>query len=184
MSNLDETILDAAFSVIQRYGVKRTTMSDFAKAAGVSRQTVYARYANKEELLRAITRRVTNQLYDNIQAAAQVSDMSQKLSMILDHMVVKPFEMLEASPDAADIMLGFATAAKAEMQNGDVRIRAALKDVFSPYARKLETHAMTPGRLTDFIKVATRGIKENTTQKDELLSQVEVLKSMVMAVLR
>ena len=42
-----------AIGVISRYGVRRTTMSDIATAAGISRQTLYSSYANKEEVLAA-----------------------------------------------------------------------------------------------------------------------------------
>lgn len=183
MSNLDETILDAAFSVIQRYGVKRTTMSDFAEAAGVSRQTVYARYANKDELLRAITRRMIDKLHDNIMAAAHLTNMSEKLDAVFQHMVIQPSEMLSASPEAADIMLGITAVAKDEIEAGYVKIRAALRDVFLPFERELKAHGVTPDSLAGFLKTSTSAIKETAKDKDEMLIQLGVLKAMLLAVL-
>jgi AcrR family transcriptional regulator len=51
---LDDPLLAAAFSSFARYGYARTTMSDIATAAGMSRPAVYLRVRNKDELLRAV----------------------------------------------------------------------------------------------------------------------------------
>ena len=40
-------IVSAAIAVFFRYGLHRVTMEDIAREAGVSRQTVYARFGNK-----------------------------------------------------------------------------------------------------------------------------------------
>lgn len=45
-----DDILSAAIAVFFRYGLHRVTMEDIAREAGVSRQTVYARFGNKERL--------------------------------------------------------------------------------------------------------------------------------------
>jgi AcrR family transcriptional regulator len=46
-------ILDAARAVFLRYGFKKTSMDDLARAAGLSRQGLYLHYRTKEELFRA-----------------------------------------------------------------------------------------------------------------------------------
>src|SRR5512135_1015099 len=53
MSNTDERqqqILDAAAAVIIRLGYDKTTMSDIAEEAGLSRRTIYLYFKGKEEL--------------------------------------------------------------------------------------------------------------------------------------
>src|SRR5262245_26758650 len=57
MSDSDERqqqILDAAEAVIIRLGYDKTTMSDIAEEAGVSRRTVYLYFNGKEELFEAL----------------------------------------------------------------------------------------------------------------------------------
>ena len=57
MSDTDERqqqILDAASAVIIRLGYDKTTMSDIADEAGVSRRTVYLYFKGKEELFEAL----------------------------------------------------------------------------------------------------------------------------------
>jgi AcrR family transcriptional regulator len=46
-------ILDAAMQVFSRYGFKKTSMDDLARAAGLSRQGLYLHYATKEALFEA-----------------------------------------------------------------------------------------------------------------------------------
>src|SRR5262245_23079791 len=51
-------LLDAAQSVFIEMGYARATMDAIAKAAGASRKTIYARYANKAEVLTAVVNRL------------------------------------------------------------------------------------------------------------------------------
>ena len=46
-----EKIFDAASACFDQHGVRRTTMDDVAKAAGVSRKTVYNYFSNKGALI-------------------------------------------------------------------------------------------------------------------------------------
>lgn len=50
-------VLDAAFDLFCRRGIQRTTMDDVAKAAGLSRITVYRRVASKEALVERVVLR-------------------------------------------------------------------------------------------------------------------------------
>jgi TetR/AcrR family transcriptional regulator, repressor for uid operon len=63
----DETsarILDAAYEVFCRIGIQRTTMEDVARRAGVSRITVYRRFANKGALVDQVVRREIRRYFD------------------------------------------------------------------------------------------------------------------------
>ena len=46
-------VIAVAFDVVTRYGFKRTTMDDLAKAAGMSRPALYLLYKNKTDVYRA-----------------------------------------------------------------------------------------------------------------------------------
>lgn len=47
-------ILERAMELVMRYGYKRMTMDDIAKATGMSRPAVYLHFKNKAEIYRAI----------------------------------------------------------------------------------------------------------------------------------
>jgi TetR/AcrR family transcriptional regulator, repressor for uid operon len=63
----DETsarILDAAFELFCRIGIQRSTMEDVARRSGVSRITVYRRFATKGALVDQLIRREIQRYFD------------------------------------------------------------------------------------------------------------------------
>lgn len=57
-AQLPARLLDAAQAVFVEKGYARATVEDVAKAAGISRKTVYTRYANKDDILAAVIDRI------------------------------------------------------------------------------------------------------------------------------
>jgi AcrR family transcriptional regulator len=55
---LESRLLDTAEAVFLELGYTRATIDAIAKAAGATRKTIYARYANKEEIFDAAVRRL------------------------------------------------------------------------------------------------------------------------------
>ncbi|GAA1816438.1 TetR/AcrR family transcriptional regulator [Actinomadura chokoriensis] len=63
----DETrtrVLDAAYEQFSRLGIQRSTMEDVARRAGVSRITVYRRFATKDALVEHVVRREFRRYFD------------------------------------------------------------------------------------------------------------------------
>lgn len=54
---MTELVLDAALGTFTRLGLRRSTMDDIARSAGVGRMTVYRRFARKEVLVAEVIRR-------------------------------------------------------------------------------------------------------------------------------
>ena len=73
-----ERILDAAVEEFQRHGLRRTSLDDVARRAGVARITVYRRFSTKTGLLHATVLREAQRFLDEldraIDAAADVDD--------------------------------------------------------------------------------------------------------------
>ncbi|CAN3126980.1 TetR/AcrR family transcriptional regulator [Mycobacterium sp. smrl_JER01] len=61
-------ILDAAVVEFERHGFRRVALEDVAKRAGVSRTTIYRRFANKDELVGAVIERENVELFADIAA--------------------------------------------------------------------------------------------------------------------
>ncbi|WP_197016745.1 TetR/AcrR family transcriptional regulator [Actinomadura viridis] len=57
-------ILDAAYEQFCRMGIQRSTMEDVARRAGVSRITVYRRFATKDALVEQVVRREFRRYFD------------------------------------------------------------------------------------------------------------------------
>jgi len=71
-------VLDAAYEQFCRMGVQRSTMEDVAKRAGLSRITVYRRFATKDTLVEHVVRREYRRYFDRflaeIKQAGTVAD--------------------------------------------------------------------------------------------------------------
>ncbi|MFC0316067.1 TetR/AcrR family transcriptional regulator [Gordonia phosphorivorans] len=64
----EDVILDAAAKLMSTIGIRRTTMADVARAAGVSRATLYRRFPN----VTALAAQVTTREFQRVAAATQV----------------------------------------------------------------------------------------------------------------
>lgn len=64
----DEALLDAVQACVLAVGVRRTTMTDVARRAGVSRMTLYRRYADVTSLLQALMTREFTQVLGEVEA--------------------------------------------------------------------------------------------------------------------
>jgi AcrR family transcriptional regulator len=67
-------ILDAALESVTLHGVHRASLGDVAKRAGVSRQTVYRYFTNRDELVTAVVTREEEALIELTRTAADGTD--------------------------------------------------------------------------------------------------------------
>lgn len=79
-----ERILDAALSQFVAFGLRRTTVDDVAKSAGVSRVTVYRRFQNREALIGAT-------LYREYQRFLAVLDPAVRVMPTMEERIAEGF---------------------------------------------------------------------------------------------
>jgi AcrR family transcriptional regulator len=81
-------LLDAAVRVFLRYGFKKTSMDDLARAAGLSRQGLYLHFQAKEELFKAAVERLLETMERAMRTALDRRDVE------LDERIVGAFVAL------------------------------------------------------------------------------------------
>src|SRR4029450_12367383 len=69
-SDTGTRILDAAFDRVMDIGLARTTVENVARAAGLSRQTIYRYFPSKEHLITALVLREEERFLDGIREAS------------------------------------------------------------------------------------------------------------------
>ena len=82
VSVVDDTttaLLDATRAAILDFGVRRTTLTDVARRAGVSRMTVYRRYPDVNALLRELMTREFGDLLMRIDAETEGANARERL---------------------------------------------------------------------------------------------------------
>ncbi|MDO8909365.1 MAG: TetR/AcrR family transcriptional regulator [Pseudohongiella sp.] len=183
MDPRETKIAEAAIRIILRYGMARMTMNDVAQEAGVSRQTLYAIFASKEDLLRATIRFLVNRTVADITADfARTTNLEERLDAVTQHIAVRSFELLRASPDADDIVSGFNSACKEELEDGTARYRELIEQMLLPFSSNIESYGMTVQEVADFIQKSTLTIKHEGKDIAHVKALANTLKAMVLSV--
>ncbi len=184
MSTSQESLVEAAIRVIQRYGIRRSTMHDVAAEAGVSRQTLYTVFSNKEALLRGAVRLIADR---SLEAIARDCDPTMPLSAQLDVMfrelAVRPYQLVHSSPEANDIVEGLTQACAEEVRDAGLRARAVLAQLLASYAAPLKAADSSPEQFADFLHTTLSGLKKTARDEAHLHASLETLKRMVLLLL-
>jgi AcrR family transcriptional regulator len=77
-------VLDAALELFLELGYEGTSMDAVARAAGVTKPVVYACFAGKDELFRALLSREEERILAEIQAAFAASDLSDPQATLIE----------------------------------------------------------------------------------------------------
>ena len=174
MDEKEENLLEAAQRVFHRYGVKRASMADIASEAGVSRQTLYNAFDNKDDIFRGTIRLYTDLAVAEIEETiAGTSDVSKQIGAVLDVMSLKPYRNLKSSPNAEDLVAGFNAVGKKELENGFQRYRGALVKIFAPHADVLKTHSLTPESLAEIVQRGASAMKYNAASEEHLVQMLD-----------
>ena len=64
-----DRVVSGALAQFEDFGIRRTTMEDVARRAGVARVTVYRRFANKERLVEAVVLGEAQRFFAELEAA-------------------------------------------------------------------------------------------------------------------
>src|SRR5689334_25270223 len=100
-----EAILGAARELFGRYGYRRTSIDDIARAAGVAKGTVYLYVENKEALFRTLAQSLLDGVLANARtAAAGRGDVAGRLLAILDAKFGFFHDLLRRSPHASELL--------------------------------------------------------------------------------
>jgi AcrR family transcriptional regulator len=101
-----EAIFDAALQLFGRYGYRRTSIDDIARAAGVAKGTVYLYVENKEALFRTLAQSLLDGVLANARTAAagRGGDVAARLLAILDAKFGFFHDLLRRSPHASELL--------------------------------------------------------------------------------
>jgi AcrR family transcriptional regulator len=185
MSIGQEPLVEAAIRVIQRYGIRRTTMHDVAAEAGVSRQTLYTVFSNKEALLRGTVRLIADRSIDAIERGCDgTMTLSAQLDVVFRELAVRPYQLVHTSPEANDIVEGLTAACAEEVRDAGQRSRALIARLLAPYDASLRAANMSADGFADFLQTALSGLKKLARDEAHLHASLETLKHMVLVLLR
>jgi AcrR family transcriptional regulator len=169
--NRRESLLDAAVGVFARYGFRKTSMDEVARAAGVSRQGLYLQFADKEELFRkAVTHKLTRQLSAAMIALANDRDrLETRLIAACDEWAGRYVGI--AGTDAADLMCASTSLAGATLAEYESRFEQALAHAIamSPLAAFCARSGFSAQDVARALHATARGLKQTSKSRQEFL---------------
>jgi AcrR family transcriptional regulator len=172
MTHRDDKILQAAFALFSRYGVKRSTMNDIAQEAGIARQTLYNAFANKDEVLCGIIRLYREETTAELEAVLEATDdPAARFAAYLKLAVIKPYQMLCQNPNLEDFLEGFNAAGIREIEQTEEAMRGVLRSVLTPYAVELATAGHDVSTLAEFLHqsaISSKGRAKSPEHLQEL----------------
>ena len=181
MNERDINIIDAAFRMFTRYGVKRTSMNDIACEAGISRQTLYNAFANKDEVLKATIRLFTDRAISDIEREREENQsLGEHLDSIFNQLVVRPYKKLHDAPNTQDLIEGFNAAGQKEMCESYEKFRSLIIELLAPFEIRIVASGMTLDAFAEFIRSSATSAKYAATSEAHLKELLHVLKTMTL----
>lgn len=175
----EDPVLDAARATVLDFGVRRATLTEVARRAGLSRMTVYRRYTDGNELMRALmSREFGAVLLEAERRAAGMEDPLERvvtgvigtMEMLMEHPLMR--RILELEPE---MLLPYLTERVGEFQRAG---RRALTVWIAGAQERGAIRVGEPELLASTIELAGRGLVVSARmhapeQRDRALQELE-----------
>jgi AcrR family transcriptional regulator len=179
-SSRPQQVINAAIEVFLRYGYVRTTMADIAKAAGLTRPTLYLSFPDKESIFRAVVETMVETKFTAIRdGVARRSGLDAQLQFACETWGAEGFEMALANPDAKDMFdIGFTPVLKSYL---------AFENLLTDIIRKPIEQAGLSVKAADVARVIVfgmKGFKDIAKDGKEMRKMIAAQTAVVTAALR
>lgn len=117
-NNRKQLIAEAAQKLFLHYGIKKTTISDIAREAGIGKGTVYLDFRSKEEILFYLADRQFQKMTVVIQNEIQsIASPLERISYLMKHYILGTYDFVQAWPHAEEIYQIMVSDASAEQSS-------------------------------------------------------------------
>jgi len=97
-TSTSEALLDGAMAQFARHGFAKTSMSDIARASGLSRTTLYNAFPTKDDVFRALSGRINERVHAAVVSAfATPGPWDERLLAMIHARVSWVYELLHSS---------------------------------------------------------------------------------------
>ena len=167
-------ILHAAQSLFIRYGVKRTSIDEVARAADIAKGTLYLYYDSKEMLFAEVAKNIcADILAEAKKAAAMPAPLGERLVGILDAEIGVMHRLIEQSPHVRELTETKEVLASAAFATLDQDIKQLITTLIS------EENIALQGAAEMFLAAAVgtiaNGDSEARLYRSRLKAMVDVL---------
>lgn len=170
-----QTILDAAIKVFARFGYRKTSMSEVADAAQISRQGLYLHYPTKEELFRATLTHAIETRKAATKAALAEKGLALEARLLKAHDEWMGYYVGMFGAEAADLIAAAEKIVGACICEYDVEFRSEVAALIAaaPAGSVLKKAGFTPAQAAVVLRSCAMGLKHVSETRDEFRREME-----------
>jgi AcrR family transcriptional regulator len=172
-----DKVLKAARDIFLRYGYKRVTMNDIAEAAGISRPALYLVFESKEEIFKGVYEHFVKETLIEIESKlGQLKTPEEKLRAAFELWTVRPFEIMRASSEAAELFECTFGFAQDSVNQGYLSFEKILLPVLKSHSKFQSANTrVSADKTAHILSGAVRGFKIAAKDATEIRSLIEDL---------
>lgn len=170
-------MLDAAANVFAQYGFRRTTMSDIAQAAGISRPALYLMFENKEHLFHELSAYRVNLALAATRAVlarddGDVCELFIEALMVFEKTYTEPVANSPHGDELTDVNMNLAADVMTKGHNSLVNLLAKLlADAEKTGQVSFATVSMSARAFVELLLTSMKGIKKKAGSTAEYRKQ-------------
>ena len=175
-ASTSQTIVDAAIRAFVRFGAGKTSVADIAAEAGLSRQTVYDLFGNKDGIIIAAIRAVTDENLGRVRdQLVESSTLEEKLSIYFKETLIRSFKLIQSSGDTESLISGHSEAGKEEIEKSHQKHEALISAILLPYGNTIARNHSDIKSLAHFFVTAAISFKYSAKTIRELNKLISTL---------
>ena len=182
MTNTETLILDATVRAVSNYGMRKTSMSDIAVMADVSRQTVYNLFGKKERIFHAAIVHLGETWRAKARALLQKAEgLPDQLDVLLKVFAIDAYKFSHMSPASTDMFFEAHNSAPKALKQFTAENRKLYQDVFRPYEPALSARDISSRVLSERFDITLRACIRDAASLSDLKALLTVEKELILA---
>ena len=184
MSDTEREVLNATIGAVSEYGMRRTSMSDIAERAGVSRQTLYNLFGNKDEIYHVAILHMAALWEEKARnRLANAQTLSEQLDVLFDVFSVDAYKFSRGKAEDEDMFVEAHLIAPEALREFFAVARNLYAECLKPHADILAAQGVDAEQLADQLEIACRGYKRSARSLRHLQQLLNVQKALVLGMM-
>lgn len=185
MTDTETQVLNATIQAVSELGMCKTSMSDIASRADVSRQTVYNLFGTKDAIFHAAIEHMGEQWRLNARKRlAKCDTLSEQLDVLFKIFAIDAFKFSRSTPSASDMFVEAYLSAPKAIEQFVSENRKLYREVLEPHEAVLSTNSSSAKILADHFDMVCRAYIRDARSLNHLRELTSTHKELILAATR
>ncbi len=185
MTDTETQVLNATIQAVSELGMRKTSMSEIASRADVSRQTVYNLFGTKDAIFDAAIEHMGEQWRLNARKRlAKCDTLPEQLDVLLKVFAIDAFKFSHSSSFSTDMFVQAYLSAPQAIENFISENRKLYQEVFEPYDAALSKKNSSAKILADHFDIVCRAYVRDARSLNHFRELTMAHKELILAAVR